>query len=74
MKLGRPKGTSDVRSRTLYRKDEQILELMDKDVPKSAIARILDVNRQTLQTYIDNQNLMFQLRARRMRKLSDYLK
>ena len=51
--LGRPKG----RKSSYYKltgKDDKIKELLDKNIPKSQIARILRVNRNTLCTYISN--------------------
>lgn len=69
VRLGRPPGTSKPEARKLHGKDEQILDYLDKRVPKSVIARLLDVNRQTLQNYIDQENLSFQLRMRRLTKM-----
>lgn len=72
VRLGRPPGTNDPTKRKLYGKDDQILDWMEKRVPKSVMARLLDVNRETLRRYIDEQNLDFQLRVRRLKKLDDY--
>jgi DNA invertase Pin-like site-specific DNA recombinase len=69
--LGRPKGSTKPEHYKLHGKDKRILRLMEKRVSVSAIARILDVNRKTLQTYIDRQNLRQQLRWRLVEKMDD---
>lgn len=68
MKLGRPVGTGDPTRRKLHGKDEQIMDLLDKRVSKAAIARILGVNQKTLHTYIRDQNIAYELRARKLRE------
>ncbi|MGB3822465.1 MAG: recombinase family protein [Rhodococcus qingshengii] len=57
MILGRPVGSGKIENLKLYGKDEQILELRLKRVSKAAIARLLDVNRETLNRYIQRQEL-----------------
>lgn len=70
--LGRPRGKAvDPTKRKLHGQDDQILDYLEKRVPKAVIARLLDVNRQTLQNYIDQENLMFKLRQRRLVKLDN---
>ncbi|WP_100504018.1 recombinase family protein [Mycobacteroides abscessus] len=70
--LGRPRGkAADPTKRKLHGQDDQILDYLEKRVPKAVIARLLDVNRQTLQNYIDQENLMFKLRQRRLVKLDN---
>lgn len=68
MILGRPVGTSDPTKKKLYGKDEEILTYMDKRVPKSAMARLLGVSRGTLQSYMDEHNLAYELRARKLKQ------
>lgn len=55
--LGRPVGSSDPKHYKLYGKDEDIISLLSKRIPKSAIARILGVHRLTVSTYIIKNNL-----------------
>lgn len=69
--LGRPVGSTKPEHYKLHGKDEKIMRLMEKQVSISAIARILDVNRKTLQTYISKQNLRQELRWRLFQKLGD---
>lgn len=57
VKLGRPVGSTKPEHYKLHGKDEKILRLMDKRVSKAAIARLLDVNRETLRRYMDRQDL-----------------
>lgn len=67
--LGRPRGTHRPEQLKLYGKDEKILRLMAKQVPLAAIARLLDVNRKTLMSYIERHNLRQELRWRRFKEL-----
>lgn len=67
VKLGRPAGTGDPKKRKLYGRDEEIIGYMEKRVPKAVMARILDVNRATLQTYMDEQNIEYELRTRQLK-------
>ncbi|MFE5643283.1 recombinase family protein [Rhodococcus sp. NPDC056516] len=71
MILGRPVGSGKVENLKLYGKDEQILELQLKRVSKSAIARMFDVNRETLNRYIKRQNLDRELLWRRHNKTTN---
>nr|WP_256938434.1 recombinase family protein [Rhodococcus qingshengii] len=71
MILGRPIGSGKVENLKLYGKDEQILELQLKRVSKSAIARMFDVNRETLNRYIKRQNLDRELLWRRHNKTTN---
>ncbi|MEW1951071.1 recombinase family protein [Pseudarthrobacter sp902506025] len=64
--LGRPAGTSDPSKRKLYGRDDEILGYMDMRVSKAAIARLMKVNRKTLETYIDERNLVYELRNRKL--------
>lgn len=64
--LGRPAGTSDPSKKKLFGKDDEIMAYMDKRVSKSAIARIMDVNWKTLDTYMAEQNLEYKLRSRKL--------
>lgn len=57
MVLGRPVGSSKPENLKLHGKDEQIIELRMKRVSKSAIARMFDVNRETLNRYIIRNEL-----------------
>jgi len=52
---GRPKG-SQYKSK-LDDKKEHIVELLEKDISKSAIAKMLDINYQTLCSYIKTRDL-----------------
>ena len=52
---GRPKG-SQYKSK-LDEKREHIVELLEKDISKSAIAKMLDINYQTLCSYIKTREL-----------------
>lgn len=55
-KLGRPKGSLSKETK-LTGKEKVIQELMKKRVPVTAIARILEVNRLTLNNFIKSRNL-----------------
>lgn len=57
VRLGRPPGELKPENLKLYGKDEQIIELRMKHVSKSAIARLLDVNRETLNRYMRRTEL-----------------
>jgi DNA invertase Pin-like site-specific DNA recombinase len=59
MKLGRPKGSLSKQTK-LTGKEESILALLAKKIPKASIARILDVNRITLVKYIKSRHLVVQ--------------
>lgn len=67
--LGRPAGSYKPEHYKLHGKKEEILTYMAKDVSIAAIARLLDVNRKTLQTYIDRNDLRGELRWRRFNQL-----
>lgn len=54
--LGRPKGRKSTQVK-LTGKDEKIKELLEKQVSKSAIARILGVHRLTVSKYIEDNGL-----------------
>ncbi|MCP4050434.1 MAG: master DNA invertase Mpi family serine-type recombinase [bacterium] len=56
-KLGRPKGRLSQNTK-LTGKEEQITELLAKNVPVAAIARILEVNRGTLTHLIKSRKLV----------------
>ena len=53
---GRPKG-SQYKSK-LDDKKEHIIELLEKDISKASIAKMLDVNYQTLCSYIKTRELV----------------
>lgn len=55
-KLGRPKGSLSKETK-LTGKERVIQELLKKHVPVAAIARILEVNRLTLNNFIKSRNL-----------------
>lgn len=67
MRLGRPPGKRPDQ-RKLHGKDREIMKLMDKRVSIAAIARLLDVNRQTVSTYIEQQDLRRRLLLERLTK------
>jgi len=69
--LGRPVGSSKPEHLKLFGKDEHIIDLLEKRVPKSAIARLLDVNRATLQKYIDRNDLQTKLRWKLFQQLDN---
>lgn len=54
--LGRPRGRKSMRS-ILTGKDEQIRQLLAKEIGYSGIARILDVHRVTVSTYVAEKGL-----------------
>jgi putative DNA-invertase from lambdoid prophage Rac len=54
--LGRPVGSFQHKHYKLHGKDEEIIALLDK-VSVSALARIFNVNRKTMQGYIDDNDL-----------------
>ena len=54
--LGRPKGSKSKHTK-LTGHDEQIQELLDKGISKSAIGRIIGVHRLTVADYINRQSL-----------------
>jgi DNA invertase Pin-like site-specific DNA recombinase len=56
MRLGRPKGSQNKEVK-LSGKEEDIKKLLDKKVAVSAIARILDVNRLTVRSFIETRKL-----------------
>ncbi|MDV7992096.1 recombinase family protein [Rhodococcus sp. IEGM 1374] len=55
--LGRPVGSGKPENLKLHGKDEEIIALSMKRVSKAAIARMFDVNRETLNRYIRRQQL-----------------
>ncbi len=55
-KLGRPKGSLSKNTK-LSGKEQSIKELLDKNVSISAIARIMDVNRLTVKSFIESRKL-----------------
>jgi putative DNA-invertase from lambdoid prophage Rac len=65
VRLGRPTGSTKPEHYKLHGNDKVIVRYMDKGVSYSAIARLLDVNRKTLRSYVDRQNLRDQLRWKR---------
>jgi len=67
--LGRPPGSYKPEHYKLHGQDEVILGYMTKHVSMSAIARLLDVNRKTLQIYVERHNLREELRWRRFKQL-----
>ncbi|WKK71481.1 recombinase family protein [Rathayibacter oskolensis] len=69
--LGRPVGSHTVENLKLWGKDEEILSLMLKRVPKSAIARLLDVNRNTLSAHIERRELVKELLWRRHNQIKN---
>lgn len=52
--LGSPKGSKN-KSHKLDGKKEQIKHLLEKDIPKTQIAKILKINRTTLYRFIENK-------------------
>ena len=56
MRLGRPKGSQNKEVK-LTGKEEDIKKLLDKKVAVAAIARILDVNRLTVRSFINTRKL-----------------
>jgi DNA invertase Pin-like site-specific DNA recombinase len=56
VKLGRPKGSKS-KTVKLTGRDAEIKMLLDKNVSKSAIARILGVHRLTISSYIKGMNI-----------------
>ena len=56
MRLGRPKGSQNKEVK-LTGKEEDIKKLLDKQVAVSAIARILDVNRLTVRSFINTRKI-----------------
>lgn len=68
VRLGRPPGTHRPEHRKLHGKDEEILNYMRKRVPKTAIARLLDVSISTLRRYVAEQDLDARLLLERFRK------
>lgn len=56
MRLGRPKGSQNKEVK-LSSKENDIKQLLDKKVAVAAIARILDVNRLTVRSFIKSRKL-----------------
>jgi DNA-binding CsgD family transcriptional regulator len=56
MRLGRPIGSQNKEVK-LTNKEEDIKKLLDKQVSVSAIARILNVNRLTVRSFIETRLL-----------------
>ncbi len=54
--IGRPKGS--IGKSKLDGKEEQILELLDKDISKTSIAKIFDVSRTCLYNFIETRKLL----------------
>jgi putative DNA-invertase from lambdoid prophage Rac len=69
VKLGRPAGQRKPESRKLHGKDEEIMGYLDNRVSKAAIARMLGVNRATVQAFIEERDLEFQVRSRKLRSI-----
>lgn len=57
VRLGRPPGALKPENLKLYGKDEEIIKLRMQRVSKSAIARMFDVNRETLNRYMRRTEL-----------------
>ncbi len=55
-KLGRPKGSLSKETK-LTGKEEQIKELLEKNIGYSAIGRILEVHRLTVKNFVENRGL-----------------
>lgn len=64
VRLGRPTGRSTPASYKLRGKDKTILRYMERRLSVAAMARLLNVNRKTLQSHIERQDLRAQLRWR----------
>ncbi|MGW5074024.1 recombinase family protein [Rhodococcus sp. NPDC004095] len=71
VKLGRPVGSSTPDKLKLHGADEQILEWLEHGVSRTAIASMLDVNRNTLARYMKRQELDKELLWRRFQKTTD---
>ena len=56
MKLGRPKGSLSKNTK-LSGKEEEIIELLSKDISLSAIGRIFGVHRLTVKQFVKSRNL-----------------
>ncbi|MBJ8343973.1 recombinase family protein [Antrihabitans sp. YC2-6] len=69
-RLGRPPGSGNPDKWLLAGKDEEIMNYLDKGVSKAAIARLYEVDRDTVRNYIAAKNLEHTLRTR---KLNDAL-
>ncbi|UNQ40923.1 recombinase family protein [Prescottella equi] len=57
VRLGRPPGTFKQTHYKLHGKDDEIIKLLAKQVSVAALARIFDVNRKTMQSYIEAHDL-----------------
>ncbi|NQD41434.1 recombinase family protein [Glutamicibacter halophytocola] len=55
--LGRPVGSFQPKHYKLHGKDDEIIALLRKQISVAALARIFEVNRKTMQTYIDDNDL-----------------
>jgi len=55
MKLGRPVGSRNVSSK-LNGKEEEVKKLVNKKVPTTVIARMLEVDRRTVKKFVDSYN------------------
>jgi putative DNA-invertase from lambdoid prophage Rac len=57
MRLGRPKGSQNKEVKLTGKEEEDIKKLLDKKVAVAAIARILDVNRLTMRSFIKTRKI-----------------
>lgn len=59
MVLGRPVGSTKPEWRKLYGKDDEIVQMLQARIPKSAIARWFKVSRPTVLNYINDNGLQY---------------
>lgn len=71
VRLGRPPGDLKPENLKLWGKDEEIIELRMKRVSKSAIARLFEVNRETLSRYMKRRELDKEILWRLHEKTTD---
>ncbi len=71
VRLGRPPGVTRPTYYKLHGKDRTILRYMDKRLSVAAMARLLNVNRNTMKAHIDRQGLHEQLRWKRLKQTGD---
>jgi DNA invertase Pin-like site-specific DNA recombinase len=69
--LGRPLGSTSPEKLKLHGKDEEIIQYRMNDVSKAAIARLLDVNIETLRRYMKRQELDKEILWRRYKETTN---
>lgn len=69
--LGRPHGSHRPEHRKLHGKNDQIMGFMEAHMSRASIARYYGVTRQTVNRFIDDEDLTYQLRSKQLREMME---